>query len=118
MPHRSQWLDANIRVLAQEKLGKRACQFQLLIAQHLWNKKDVVAVAPTGSGKTMSFWMPLLFRPSGTVVVITPLNILGGQNKDSLARLGIKTISIDAQTATPSNLQVRRSSNLAVLFKT
>ncbi|KAF7793204.1 hypothetical protein EIP86_004313 [Pleurotus ostreatoroseus] len=49
--------------------------------------------------------MPLLFRPGGNVVVVTPLNILGAQNKERLTKLGITAISVDAESATPKNLQ-------------
>ncbi|KAI0738168.1 hypothetical protein C8Q80DRAFT_1060062, partial [Daedaleopsis nitida] len=41
--------------------------------------RDVVCISGTGSGKTLTFWIPLLFRPNGIQVIITPLNILGTQ---------------------------------------
>ncbi|KAI0683019.1 hypothetical protein BC835DRAFT_1297117, partial [Cytidiella melzeri] len=68
--------------------------------------KDVVAVSGTASGKTLTFWLPLLFCPEGIQVVITPLNILGAQNRDQLAAKGISTIAIDAQTMSSQVMQV------------
>ena len=53
-------------------------------------------------GKTLTFWMPFLFFPAGYIqVVITPLNLLGTQNVESLEKAGMKAIFIGADTATP-----------------
>lgn len=69
----------------------------------LKNNKDVVSIAATGSGKTLTFWMPLLFVPEAIHIVVTPLNILGKQNVETLAKVGIKAISITAESATAEN---------------
>ena len=46
-------------------------------------------------GKTLTFWMPLLFFPAGYIqVVITPLNLLGTQNVESLEKAGMKAIFV------------------------
>ena len=60
----------------------------------------------TGSGKTLTFWMPLLFRLEGIQIIITPLNILGKQNVDALAALGVAGIALSAETATTENFKV------------
>ena len=58
-------------------------------------------------GKTLTFWMPLLFRPPGSIqIVVTPLNILGKQNVESLNKAGFKAIFISADMATAENFQV------------
>lgn len=62
----------------------------------LKHEKDVIAIAATGSGKTLTFWMPLLFKKDGIQVVVTPLNILGKQNVESLATMGIRGITVTA----------------------
>ncbi|KAI6103602.1 hypothetical protein F5141DRAFT_1217225 [Pisolithus sp. B1] len=49
--------------------------------------------------------MPLLFRPSGIQIVVTPLNLLGKQNVASLDKAGIHAISISLETVTPANFQ-------------
>ncbi|KAG2030605.1 hypothetical protein BDR03DRAFT_826933, partial [Suillus americanus] len=74
----------------------------------LWQKKitqafietnsDIVCIAGTSMGKTMTFWMPLLFKP-GIQIVVTPLNLLGKQNVSSLAKAGLQSISISSETA-------------------
>jgi superfamily II DNA helicase RecQ len=59
-----------------------------------------------GAGKTLTFWMPLLFRPNGIQIVVTPLNILGQQNINTLVKAGVKGIFISAKTATKRNFEV------------
>ena len=43
-----------------KKFSKRACWYQVRTALALYEKKDVIGCAPTGAGKTLSFWIPLL----------------------------------------------------------
>ncbi|KIK73600.1 hypothetical protein PAXRUDRAFT_178002, partial [Paxillus rubicundulus Ve08.2h10] len=52
--------------------------------------------------KTLSFWFPLLlvFWPLGIQIVVIPLNQLGQQNIDLLAKAGIRRIAINAETVT------------------
>ncbi|OSX62963.1 hypothetical protein POSPLADRAFT_1116620, partial [Postia placenta MAD-698-R-SB12] len=67
------------------KLGRDPCKWQAKVVHAiLKEEKDVVCVAPTGPGKTLTFWMPLLFHQDGIQIVVTPLNILGNQNKMEL----------------------------------
>ncbi|KAF8219511.1 hypothetical protein L208DRAFT_1339590, partial [Tricholoma matsutake] len=68
------------------------CLWQLQIIQSILQRKnDVVSIAGTGMGKTLVFWIPILFRPPGSVqIVVTPLNLLGSQNVSSLERAGIR----------------------------
>jgi superfamily II DNA helicase RecQ len=72
----------------------------------LKHDKDVVTIAATGSGKTLTFWMPLLFKKERIQIVITPLNILGKQNVDSLAAMGIQAITVTAENATRQTFKV------------
>ncbi|KZT30262.1 hypothetical protein NEOLEDRAFT_1022841, partial [Neolentinus lepideus HHB14362 ss-1] len=47
--------------LVQSKFNKCACLFQIKIARAIQKqKRDVVAIAATGFGKTLSFWIPPL----------------------------------------------------------
>ncbi|KAG1852966.1 hypothetical protein C8R48DRAFT_573136, partial [Suillus tomentosus] len=62
--------------------------------------RDIICIAGTGKGKTLTFWMPLLFDSTSVQVVITPLNLLGEQNVMDLKKAGISAISIHADTAT------------------
>lgn len=100
---------STIRERTQSIFGKRACLWQINVARIiLQGNQDVVSIAGTGMGKTLTFWMPLLFRPSGIQIIVTPLNILGQQNAEILGRAGLKGIFIGGDTATPENFQVHR----------
>ena len=54
------WRIRRIWDITEAKFGKRPCWFQIQTALAIYEGKDVVGSAPTGAGKTLSFWMPLL----------------------------------------------------------
>ncbi|KAG2061414.1 P-loop containing nucleoside triphosphate hydrolase protein [Suillus hirtellus] len=95
---------ADVRHKTQDRFGVRPCLWQVKVAQALLQgDKDVLYTAGTGMGKTLCFWIPLLFRIDGIQLVITPLNLLSKQNADSLGIAGIPAIAINAETATTTN---------------
>ncbi|KAI5992437.1 P-loop containing nucleoside triphosphate hydrolase protein [Pisolithus albus] len=97
---------SNFQTRTQPVFGVRPCLWQVRVAEEiLRGEKDVICMAGTGMGKTLTFWMPLLFRPGGIQIVVTPLNLLGKQNVTSLVKAGIQAISISSETATASNFQ-------------
>lgn len=96
-----------IRAKTLQAFKRRPCLWQCEVTRSmLRGDRDVVCISGTGSGKTLTFWMPLLFRPNGIQIIITPLNVLGVQNTKQLADLGIRAIAISAKTATAKNFQV------------
>jgi len=95
-----------LRVKVKEVFGFRPCLSQAKDAIAQLERKDVIMIAPTGFGKTLTFWMPLLFNNDGIVIVVTTLNILGDQNIQELKRLGFKAINITGDTATAANFKV------------
>ena len=96
-----------IRSRTLETFGKRPCLWQAHICEAILNgDRDIISIAGTGMGKTLTFWMPLLFRPLGILLVITPLNILGKQNVATLEKAGIEGIFISARTAMEENFRV------------
>ena len=99
IPHLSE-----IQQHTQDLLGHRPCIWQIkAVEEILKHDRDIICIAGTGSGKTLTFWMPLLFREHGIQIIVTPLNILGKQNVDQLAAMGIKAKFLDSKEA--SNLQ-------------
>src|ERR1700759_4825463 len=82
-----------IRSRTLEHFGKRPCAWQVHVCKEvLHGDRDIISIAGTGMGKTLTFWMPLLFRPWGIQLIVTPLNILGEQNTMILEQLGIEAI--------------------------
>ena len=81
-----EWSVEKVRDLVQAKFGKRPCWYQVKTALALYAGKDVIGCAPTGAGKTLSFWIPLLMAleegRDAMTIVVTPLNLLGKQNQE------------------------------------
>jgi superfamily II DNA helicase RecQ len=97
-----------IRRRTQAVLGYRPCLWQIHIVEAILKRdKDIISIAATGSGKTLTFWMPLLFKNEGIQIIVTPLNILGKQNIDSLTACGIRGVTVTAENATKYTFKVR-----------
>ncbi|KAK7680591.1 hypothetical protein QCA50_016373 [Cerrena zonata] len=102
----STWSVARIWNVVERRMGKRPSWFQVQVAEALYlRQKDVVGISATGTGKTLSFWMPLIMAledgKDKMTIVITPLNILGQQNVADLEAAGIPAIAVSADKATP-----------------
>ena len=67
-------------------------QVQDAIAQ--LEQKDCITISPTGSGKTLTFWIPLLFNNDGIIIIVTALNIIGDKNVAELKKLNISASNI------------------------
>ncbi|RMD78221.1 MAG: CRISPR-associated helicase Cas3' [Chloroflexi bacterium] len=71
----------------KEMFGFPAYNFQIAVAQHLFNGRNVILQAPTGSGKTKAALFPLLYAWSHLKpeifphqgVYVTPLRVLANQ---------------------------------------
>ena len=120
LPERREWTIREIRELVFKKFNKRACWFQIKIAMALHQNKDVIGIAATGSGKTLSFWIALLMAleegRDGMVVVVTPLNLLGKKSVEELKAAGIKAVAIDSQSAKPAVFKVRLKYDMQYLL--
>ncbi|KAJ7306712.1 hypothetical protein DFH08DRAFT_652520, partial [Mycena albidolilacea] len=52
-----------IRAKAVEHLGYQPCYWQIKVVEAILKRdRDVVCISATGSGKTLTFWLPLLFK--------------------------------------------------------
>src|ERR1700690_1775334 len=76
---------------------KCPCLFQIRLCHAQLQYKDIVSIAPTGSGKTLTFLMPLLFNGGKTTIVVTALNVLGDQFVQEGLAAGFSAISITAE---------------------
>ncbi len=65
----------------------------------------MVCTAATGFGKTLTFFMPLLFSPDSVIIIVTALNILGEQNVRQLAEVGISGIAVLCKVRNARDLQ-------------
>lgn len=93
----------------EAKLGFQyhACSFQLQSACLQLLGKNVFTFAPTGAGKTLTFWILLLFNDGSIQFLVTPLNILGDKNTREIVELfGISVVNVTAVTATNALFEV------------
>ncbi len=93
------WTIKRICNITEAKFGKWPCWYQVKTAEG----KDVVGCAPTGAGKTLSFWIPLLMAQEDgkdkMSFVVTPLNLLGKQNVKVLKEAGLPAVAVSKETA-------------------
>ncbi|KAG0693550.1 hypothetical protein DFH29DRAFT_1007206 [Suillus ampliporus] len=89
--------DATIKATVETRYNIRPCNFQVQSAVEQLKRKDVITIAPTGAGKTLMFWIPLLFTGNAVMVVITALNGLGDQNVKELNKLSLTCINITGE---------------------
>ena len=101
---------AEIYAKTQEVFGKTPCLFQIELClaqlQSQYNNQDIISIAPTGSGKTLCFLMPLLFNNKITIIV-TALNLLGEQFSQQAKDVGINAVTVTAANNTHKTFQVR-----------
>jgi superfamily II DNA helicase RecQ len=95
-----------MREAVNERFGFTPCTWQLQAALAQLERRDLVTLAPTGSGKTLTFWIPLLFNEDGITVVITPLNVLGEKNVKELSDISIAAINLTAKSASDAVFKV------------
>jgi superfamily II DNA/RNA helicase len=98
--------DEEVQRQVEEKLGVCPCLWQILVVCKILEQDDVITIAATGSGKCLTYWMPLLFVKHGIVVLVTPLKLLGQQFVDILAKNNISAVSITATHATNEQFKV------------
>ncbi|EKM74280.1 hypothetical protein AGABI1DRAFT_24096, partial [Agaricus bisporus var. burnettii JB137-S8] len=95
--------------LVRRRFKKRPCWYQIEVAKAFYAGQDVIGCAPTGAGKTLSFWIPLLMaqeeNPGTILFVVSPLNVLAAQNVAILLEAGISAVAVAAENATTSTFK-------------
>ncbi|KAI0309971.1 P-loop containing nucleoside triphosphate hydrolase protein [Amylostereum chailletii] len=81
-------------------------EWQLDIAECLILGVDCELIAATGTGKTITFALPLFYDPKKTIVVISPLNALEVDQEQRFRDLGLRAKAVNGETYTE---QVRKS---------
>jgi ATP-dependent DNA helicase RecQ len=73
--------------------------------------RDVLSVAPTGSGKSISYWVPALVG-DGLTVVVSPLIALMKDQVDRLRELRVKAAYINSSLSRPDQQEALRVARL------
>ncbi|KAJ3560311.1 hypothetical protein NP233_g10922 [Leucocoprinus birnbaumii] len=82
------------------RFGVIPCLYQIRDALAQLRGEDVITIAATGSGKTLTFWIPLLYIEDDFIFLITALNILGDQNVKELKAAGFSAINLLPENCT------------------
>jgi superfamily II DNA helicase RecQ len=84
------------------------CKFQVQACDLQLRGKDVFLVAPTGCGKSLAFLMPFIWQREGVSILISPIQLLGGQHASHpvLETLGVRSINLTSETASDKVFKV------------
>src|SRR5271156_4413561 len=91
--------DEQVQREVEERTGTRPCIWQIKVVRKVLEGGDVITIAATGSGKSLTYWMALLYIKHGIVILVTPLKLLGKQFVDVLAKNDLKAVSMTAANA-------------------
>src|SRR3954464_7183744 len=94
----------------------RAGQEQIVAA--VLGGHDVLAVMPTGSGKSLGYQLPAVLLP-GTTLVVSPLISLMKDQVDELNRRGIRSAALHSMLSTTERgeaLRAARARELRLLY--
>ncbi|KAF8272036.1 P-loop containing nucleoside triphosphate hydrolase protein [Lactarius quietus] len=95
-----------IHVAVQEHFGFFPCKWQVEAALIQLQQKDLVLLASMGSGKTLTFWILLLFNGDGITIMVTPLVILGDKNVAELSDVSIPALNLTTELVTDATFKV------------
>lgn len=96
-----------VRSLCETTLGSSPCLWQIRVAfAILKGEKDVICVARTGAGKSLTFYLPLVVRMEGIIIIVVPLNALASEMASDLCSMGFAAIAITASTSSSKNFNV------------
>ncbi len=73
-------------------------EYQQEIITAMLGQKDVLAVLPTGSGKSLCYQLPAILTP-GTAIVVSPLIALMEDQVQSLLAMGISATFLNSQVS-------------------
>ncbi|KAF7966472.1 hypothetical protein HWV62_38172 [Athelia sp. TMB] len=115
------WTPEKVREVIRKRFDKRACWYQVKTALALYAKKDVVGKAPTGSGKTLSFFVGLVMameeepEEENMIFIVSPLNLLSKQNVETLNAAGLPAISLTSENNNVGTFQEIESRRFRVV---
>ena len=92
--------NAQVQREVEERMGIQPCIWQIEVVHKVLEGVDVITIAAMGSGKSLCYWMALLYVKYGMVFLVTPLKLLGKQFVETLERNDLHTMLMTATNAT------------------
>ena len=96
-----------LRTKIQEVFGKRPCDFQYKLLEAQKAGKNIISIARTGSGKTLTYFMPLVLSDDGIIIIVTALNVLGEQFEREARAAGYAALSVNGEYESDIVFKVR-----------
>jgi len=109
--------DEEVQRQVQEVFGFKPCLWQIRVVRAVLVGEDVITITPTGSGKSLTYWIPLLYIKHGIMVVVSPLKLLGTQFAQMLGDNQISAIFITVANATNELFKVMILAVILVPFQ-
>lgn len=88
----------------REVFGFPPKDLQLQVVGHIGRGEDCILIARCGWGKTLVYFLPLVFWNNCIIVVISPLKVLMHEQLKKLQAVGISSISLDGDMVFHSDL--------------
>ncbi|BBM88180.1 RecQ family ATP-dependent DNA helicase [Candidatus Uabimicrobium amorphum] len=88
-------VEESLKVLKSQFGYEEFLPGQKVVIEDVLKREDVVAIMPTGAGKSMLYQLPAVVF-DGTVIVISPLISLMKDQVDSLQQIGVKATYINS----------------------
>ncbi|KAJ7048515.1 ATP-dependent DNA helicase [Mycena amicta] len=82
----------------------------------LMRRGDATVISATGSGKSLSWTLPLLARQEGISLVITPFTSLGRDGEQSNSCDGLTSLFIYSEQNTPQDFEKAASGEMLVIY--
>jgi hypothetical protein len=91
--------DKEVQKLVEERIGIWLYLWQIKVVWMILEQWDVIEITATSSGKSLPYWMPLLFIKHGIIVLVTPLKLLREQFVKVLEKNELKAVSMTASNS-------------------
>jgi superfamily II DNA helicase RecQ len=101
--------DEEVQRDVEKVFSFKPCLWQIWVVHAILAGEDVITIAPTGSSKSLTYWMPLLYIKHGITVVVNPFKLLGTQFVEMLGDNRISAVSIMVANATNELFEVHNS---------